>query len=302
MKYSFYLVALLCLLMAGCGGCDGCSGLRGCSGLFGCAAGSDEKQGADADAQEEIAYDPSKDMSIQEFNLEQRKKMATRRFPGDTLDLMEHVIKSYPKGTYLVDCDRTYTLNIPQSAVIYKNQPDGTYILALIAKSKVDDERLIEQKNLIGFDASFIDLDSTELGTAFFFLTLFKYESGTFSMVWESSVPTHGGFNRITWENWPVKRIPYIRVNFHYAQGSGHIDYNYFLIDGLLKPPHLLMTYEGINIKRTMANLNSDSIPDYFEYVYVDTGLELIQPDSVGFIWKDTAYFNIHNRRQWRKY
>jgi hypothetical protein len=285
MKYTV-IIALIALLYFGCG--------------------DDEKVKAsktgDGVSQEEVAYDTEKDLSIQELNLRERRKFATRRFPGDTLDLMEYVIKSYPKGTYLVDCDRTFTFNIPQSAVIYRNQGEGAYIVGLIAKSKEDDERLIEQKNLIGFDASFIDLDSTELGTAFFYLTLFKYSGGAFSTIWEAPVPTHGGFNNITWQTWKANNTPYIRVYFHYAQGSGHIDYNYFLVDGLTNPPHLLMTYEGINIKRTMAEINHDKIPDYYEFVYIDTGERVYQPDSVAFVWKDTAYFNVNNRRQWRKY
>ncbi|MBI2419537.1 MAG: hypothetical protein HYV28_16875 [Ignavibacteriales bacterium] len=172
---------------------------------------------------------------------------------------------------------------------------------AMIAKSKEDDERLIEKKNITGYDASFIDLDSTELGTAFFYLTLLKYD-GSFNKIWETPVPTHGGFNRITYETWQAKKVPYIRINFHYAQGSGHIDYNYFLVGGMLKEPHLLMTYEGINMKRTMVAVNNDSIPDYREYVYIDTGDRVLNPDSVNFVWKDTAYFNERNKKQWRKY
>ncbi|MBI5728074.1 MAG: hypothetical protein HY965_09505 [Ignavibacteriales bacterium] len=223
------------------------------------------------------------------------------RFPGDTIDLYEYIIKNYPKGTYLIDCDRTVRYNIPNSAVIYQKQGDGLYVYAMIAKSKEDDERLIEKKNITGYDASFIDLDSTELGTAFFYLTLLKYDGG-FNKIWETPVPTHGGFNRITYETWQAKKIPYIRINFHYAQGSGHIDYNYFLVGGMLKEPHLLMTYEGINMKRTMVAVNNDSIPDYREYVYIDTGDRVLNPDSVNFVWKDTEYFNERNKKQWRKY
>ncbi len=254
------------------------------------------------DKASEAAYNVSKDESIQEFNLREREKRATQRFPGDTLELMAYVIKNYPKGSYLIDFDRTSSQNIPQSAVIYEKSGGTQYIIAMIAKSKEDDLRLIESKNVIGYDASFIDLDSTELGTAFFYLTLFKYEAGTFSIVWEAPVPSHGGFNKITLETWPPKKLRYIRVNFHFAQGSGHIDYNYFLVRGLTNPPHFLMTYEGINMKRTMGDVNKDSIPDYFEHIYYDTGNYIFTPDSVAFIWKDSVYINTRNPRQKRYY
>ena len=254
--------------------------------------------------QDEVAYNSTKDLSIQELNLLDRKKRAKTRFPGDTLDLMEYVIRNYPQGTYLLDFDRTTSYNVPQSAVIYSKQGDGTYVFAMIAKSKKDDPRLIEQKNVIGYDASYIDLDSTELGTAFFFLSLFKYDGGTFRQIWEAPVPSHGGFNKITMENWAAEKVPYIKANFHYAQGSGHIDYNYFLINGLLSPPHILMTYEGINLKRTMVDLNKDKYPDYCEYVYYDSGLRAVSPDSVFFIYrlKDSVYVNTRNPRQTRRY
>jgi len=254
--------------------------------------------------QEEVAYDANKDMSIQEINLAERKKRAKSRFPGDTLDLMEYVIKNYPKGTYLIDNDRTTSYNTPQSAVIYSRESGGMYIYALIAKSRQTDERLIEQKNVIGYDASFIDLDSTKLGTALFFLSLFKYEGGAFNMVWETPVPTHGGFNKMTLENWPAQRIAYIRINFHDARSSGHIDYNYFLVNGMFNKPMPMETYEGIDCKRTLVDHNKDKYPDWCEYLYVDSGQSATLIDSVYFEFrtKDSAFVNVRNGKQMRKY
>ncbi|MCK9424814.1 MAG: hypothetical protein M0Q21_02120, partial [Ignavibacteriaceae bacterium] len=122
----------------------------------------------------DVSRDTQRDMSIQEYNIQERKKLVTVRFPCDTIALMEYVLNSYPEGTYLVDFDRTFTYNIPKSAVIYQKNTDGQYVFGIIAKSWSNDHRLIEMKNIIGYDQSFIDLDSTELGTAFFYLSLFK--------------------------------------------------------------------------------------------------------------------------------
>jgi len=93
-------------------------------------------------------------------------------------------------------------------------------------------------------------------------------------------------------------------VNFHYAQGIGHIDYNYFFIDGITNQPHLLMTYEGINFKRTIANLNEDEFPDYYEYLFYDLGNKVFTKDSIGFIWNSVknVYVNTRNNKQTRLY
>jgi hypothetical protein len=261
----------------------------------------------------EVAYLPEKDIKIQRNNLELQKKAATNRFPCDTLALKEFILNNYPEGTYLVDFDKTVTYDIPDPAVIYLGEG---YTLAVIAKSGTD-ERLIEMKNVVGYEQSFIDLDSTELGTPFFYLILFECSKNLFSIVWETPIPSHGGFNHFLLENWSKTSSPqssdsnekynntqYVKVNFHYAQGIGHIDYNYFFIDGLTQIPHLLMTYEGINFKRTITNYNNDEFPDYYEFVYYDTGDRVYVRDSVAFIWnvKEKVYINTRNSKQTRQY
>jgi len=248
----------------------------------------------------DVAYLPEKDAEIQRNNLELQKKAATNRFPCDTLTLKEFILNNYPDGTYLVDFDKTVTYDIPKAAVIYLGEG---YTLSVIAKSGTD-ERLIEMKNVVGYDQSFIDLDSTELGTPFFYLTLFECSQNSFKMVWETPIPSHGGFNNFSLENWKYNNTQYVKVNFHYAQGIGHIDYNYFLIDGLTQIPHLLMTYEGINFKRTITNCNNDEFPDYYEFVYYDTGDRVYVKDSVAFIWnvKEKVYINTRNSKQTRQY
>lgn len=274
--------------------------------LTGCGDKVDKEQGAgDTEADNyDVSRDTKRDMSIQEYNIAERKKLTTTRFACDTIALMEYVLASYPEGTYLVDFDRTFTYNIPRSAVIYQKDKDGQFVFGVIAKSWSNDHRLIEMKNIVGYDASYIDLDSTELGTAFFYLTLFKANTSanTFDTIWESGIPSHGGFNNLTLEKWDKKKIPYIRANFHYAQGIGHFDYNFFFVDGILQKPHLLLTYEGINFKRIMTDANGDKYPDYIEFKYLDTGERVTILDSVTFIWKDTCYINTRNPKQFRYY
>ncbi|MFA6597768.1 MAG: hypothetical protein WCS69_08595 [Ignavibacteriaceae bacterium] len=262
----------------------------------------DKGQGGGEADNYDVSKDIPRDMSIQEYNIQERKKLTTVRFPCDTIALMEYVLNNYPEGTYLVDFDRTFTYNIPKSAVIYQKTNDGQYVFGLIAKSWSNDHRLIEMKNIVGYDASFIDLDSTDLGTAFFYLTLFKCNENTFDTLWEAGIPSHGGFNNLTLEKWAKKNIQYIKADFHYGQGIGHFDYNFFFVDGMLKPPHLLLTYEGINFKRIMTDANGDKYPDYIEFKYLDTGDKITILDSITFIWKDTCYINTRNPKQFRYY
>ena len=252
---------------------------------------------------QEAAYSPSKDAQIQQYNLNVKKEQAGQRTPCDTLSLVAYVLSHYPQGSYLVNFDKTLTFNVPKPAVIYLNRNDGTYILAVIARSKPG-ERLIEPKNIIGYDQSFINLDSTKLGTAFFYLSLFKCEGDDFSLVWESPIPSHGGFNDIVMMKWDYNGTPYAKIDFYYARGIGHIDYNYFFINGLTQYPHLLMTYKGIDFERTLANVNNDEYPDYYEHIFFDLGDRVYSKDSVAFIWdkKDSVYVNTRNKRQTRPY
>ena len=253
--------------------------------------------------EEEVAYSPEKDAAIQQYNLKVKEEQAGNRNPYDTLSLVSYVLANYPQGTYLIDFDKTLTFNVPKPAVLYLNQSGGLYVIAVIVRSKPG-ERLVEPKNVIGYDQSFINLDSTKLGTAFFYLTLFKCDDGTFNKIWEVPIPDHGGFNNITLEKWAYDGCPYIRINFHYARGIGHIDYNYFFINGLTNLPHLLMTYKGIDFKRTIANVNNDQFPDYYEYLYYDLPDRIYAKDSIAFIWdvKDSLYMNTRNHRQTRPY
>jgi len=254
-------------------------------------------------SQDEAAYSPSKDSDIQQYNLEQKRKQAQNRTPCDTIALAEYILQNNPAGTYLVIFDRTFTYNVPTAAVIYLNLDNTKYVLAVVAKSKPG-ERLIELKNVIGYDASFIDYDSTKLGTTFFYLDLYKCSGETFEPVWEAPIPSHGGFNWIAMDNWRDKNIPYTKINFHYGSGIGHIEYNYFYVNGLTARPHLLMTYEGINFKRTIGNINNDRYPDFYEHIYYDLGDRVYSKDSVGFVWvpKDSLYVNTKNRRHTRPY
>jgi hypothetical protein len=252
---------------------------------------------------DDAANSPNKDAAIQQYNLSVKESQALNRTPSDTLSLISYIISNYPQGSYLVNFDKTFTYNIPRPAVIYTKQGDGLYVFAVIARSKPG-ERLIEPKNIVGYNQSYIDLDSTKLGTAFFYLTLFKCDNNSFTRVWEYPIPDHGGFNYITMNNWSYNNTPYLKIDFHYARGVGHIDYNYFLVNGLTQPPHLLMTYDGIDFRRTITNFNNDKYPDYYEYLYLNTPERIVAKDSIAFVWnvKDSVYMNTRNRRQTRPY
>ena len=285
MKYYFYLITLSLFSI----------------GLFSC---SGKKEQANKQYETlQVENSPQKDAEIQRYNLEVRKKNSTSRTPGDTIAIMEYVLNNYPEGTYLINFDKTLTYNIPQPALIYDNRGSNIYVFGVIARSKPG-ERLIETKNIIGYDQSYIDLDSTKLGTAFFYLCLFQCSNNQITTVWEAPVPSHGGFNKISMQKWDYNGTPYIDINFHYAQGVGNIDYNYFMVDGLNSFPHLLMTYNGINFRRTITNINNDKFPDYLEYLYIDTGVKVIARDSIPFVWsvKDSLYINTRNKKQTRPY
>jgi len=265
---------------------------------------SDEQNGREVTSlsEDDVAKSPEKDAQIQRHNINRLSQDSNSRFSCDTLALMEFVLNHYPPGTYVVEFDKSTTFSTPNLAVIYPSKFPG-YIFGVIAKSRAG-ERLIETKNIVGYDQSFIDLDSTELGTAFFYLTLFQCVYNSFNVIWETPIPSHGGFNKISQKFWKYNRTDFLEVNFHYGQGTGHINYNYFLIDGITSKPHLLMTYNGINFKRTIANFNEDKFPDYFEHIYYDLGNKVYPKDSVAFVWRenDSVYVNTKNLKQTRLY
>ena len=263
------------------------------------------KQGEGGDA----ATSNAKDEQIQQYNIGVEKEQSKNRFPCDTISLKEYVLNNYEPGSYLVEFDRTFTFNVPKTAVIYF-QDAANYVLCVVAKSKPG-ERNIEKKNVTGFESSYINLDSTKLGTTFFWLTLLECKKGEFNRVWESEVPIHGGFNSMAIKNWKVKNIKYVELNFEDGIISGHRNYNFFLIDGWKNPPHLMETYLALALKRTLANINNDKYPDYYEYVF-STGRNIKDSlyasirivDSVALYWseKRQLYITDKNPRWFRKY
>lgn len=262
--------------------------------LYGCG-----KEGEKGDA----ANSSAKDEEIREYNIGVEKEQTKNRFPCDTISLKEYILDNYEPGTYLVEFDKTYTYNVPKSAVVYFNDAGSNYVLAVIAKSKPG-ERNIETKNVIGYESSFINLDSTKLGTAFFWLTLFECKDEQFNRLWESEVPIHGGFNRMTIKSWTTKKIKYVELNYEDGIISGHRNYNFFLVDGWRNPPHLLETYVGIVHKRNLALVNKDKYPDYYEYRFAEDSLRIRTIDSIPFYWneKKQLYITDRNPRWFRKY
>jgi len=255
----------------------------------------------------DAATSSAKDEQLRNYNLGVQKEQAKNRFECDTISLKEFILNNYDKGTYLVQFDRTYTLNVPKEAVVYFRD-GGNFVLAVIAKSKPS-ERNIETKNVVGYESSYINLDSTKLGTAFFWLTLFECKDGKFEKLWESEVPIHGGFNRISIKNWSAKNIKYVELNYEDGIISGHRNYNFFMVDGWRKPPHLMETYNGIALKRTLANINNDKFPDYYEFLFSKSTLQdslysIRVLDSIPFYWsvKRQLYISDRNPRWFRKY
>ncbi len=255
----------------------------------------------------DAATSSAKDEQLRTYNLEIQKEQAKNRFECDTISLKEFILNNYDKGTYLVQFDRTYTLNVPKEAVVYFRD-GGNFVLAVIAKSKPS-ERNIETQNVVGYESSYINLDSTKLGTAFFWLTLFECKDRQFEKLWESEVPIHGGFNRISIKNWAAKNIKYVELNYEDGIISGHRNYNFFMVDGWRKPPHLMETYNGIALKRTLANINNDKFPDYYEFLFSKSTLQdslysIRILDSIPFYWsvKRQLYISDRNPRWFRKY
>lgn len=255
----------------------------------------------------DAATSGSKEQELKDYKIAIQKEQAKNRFPCDTIDLKEYILNNYEKGTALAEFDRTFTYNVPKSAVIYFKDTTN-YILAVIAKSKPG-ERFIEAKNVIGYESSFINLDSTKLGTAFFWLTLFECKDGSFNRLWESEVPIHGGFNRMSIKTWKIKNTKYVELNYEDGITSGHRNYNFFLVDGWKNPPHLLETYVALTQKRTLANVNNDKFPDYYEHRFTShfwqDSIDAIRLlDSIPFYWSEKRKLYITDRspRWFRKY
>ncbi|MCX6171066.1 MAG: hypothetical protein NTX65_17160 [Ignavibacteriales bacterium] len=259
------------------------------------------------EAEGDAATSSAKDEELRNYNIDIQKEQTKNRFECDTISLKEFILNNYEKGTYLVQFDRTYTFNVPKEAVVYFRD-GGNFVLSVIAKSKPS-ERNIETQNVVGYESSYINLDSTKLGTAFFWLTLFECKDGQFERLWESEVPIHGGFNRITIKNWKAKNIKYVELNYEDGIISGHRNYNFFMVDGWRKPPHLMETYAGIALKRTLANINNDKFPDYYEFLFTrntrqDSLYSIRVLDSIPFYWsvKRELYISDKNPRWSRKY
>jgi len=264
--------------------------------LISCSKKESSSRGGKANAE----FSSSKDKELRKYNLNVKEKDSKHRTPCDIIAFKQYLIDNYPAGNYLVNYDRTYTYNIPKPAVLYYNYKNTKYIFAVIAKSKKG-ERYIEADNVTGYESSFINLDSTKLGTAFFYLTLFDCDNtGDFSKIWESEVPIHGGFNSMKMKTWKAKRISYIELNYEAGIISGHRNYNYFFVDSLRGKPHLMETYEGIVHKRTLADVNHDKFPDYYEYLYADSTNYIKQLDSIPFYWSEKKQLYITNKsRRW---
>src|ERR1035437_3249709 len=95
-------------------------------GFFACKGKKEEVNKQDASSQ--VEYSPQKDADIQRYNLEVRKKNAKSRTPGDTIAIIEYVLNNYPKGTYLINFDKTLTYNVPQTRSFFFKHKIGYFI------------------------------------------------------------------------------------------------------------------------------------------------------------------------------
>ncbi len=275
-----------------------------CISFFFAACSEEIKENTPVNYKESVELSSEKDASIQFYNLEKMKSESVNRFPCDTISVIEYILKNYPSGTYLLRFDKSSIYDIPKPALIYFSDNYGSkYIFAMITRSKPG-ERFIEPSNIIGYDQSFIDLDSTKLGTPFIYLVLFECKGDQLFTVWETPVPSHGGFNKFNLRNWSPKGLTYVEVNFHYGQGVGNINYNYFLIDGIRNHPHLVMTYNGIDFRRTLANINDDEFPDFYEHIFYSLPNRIIHKDSVAFVYNpnDNLYHSAADKKNTRPY
>lgn len=247
-----------------------------------------------------------KEKNIRKYNLEIKKEHSQDRTICDTLALEEYIIDNFPAGTYLMKLNKTTVYNVPQKAVIYYKDKcsERQYVFACIVESK-NCERFVEPNNVIGYESSFVNLDSTKLGTALFYLTLFECNgNGSFNMVWERIVPSQGGFNSIKLKKWRPKNILYLEINYSDGIISGHRNYNYFLLDGIENKPHLLETYDGISHRRTIADIDDNFYPDYHEYRFRHNSSSITVRDSIPFYWNDKKqlYVTTVNKNWFRKY
>ena len=248
-----------------------------------------------------------KEKNIRKYNLEIEKEQRQEITVCDTLALEEYIIDNYTAGTYLMKLNKSTVYDIPQKAVIYYKDKcsRSQYIFACVVESK-DCERFVEPNNVIGYEASFVNLDSTKLGTALFYLTLFECDNnnGTFNKIWEKIVPSQGGFNSIKLKKWRPRNILYIEMNFSDGIISGHRNYNYFLLDRIENEPHLLETYDGISHRRTLAIVDENIYPDYYEYRFIHNSVSISVRDSIPFYWdkKKNLYITKVNKNWFRKY
>jgi hypothetical protein len=248
----------------------------------------------------DVSMLPEVDKNIQRSNLNIRKNLSPHNDPCDPLSISEYIINNFPSGTYLLYNDGIHNYNIPDPAVLYSGEG---YIFAVVAESR-GGERLIEPQNIIGYDQSFIDYDSTALGTAFIYLVLFECRNDNLNLIWKTPVYSHGGLKKINPERWDYTGTDIIRVEFYNAPGRGTVNFNYFLINGIKEIPHLLMTYDNIDSRRTLSNINNDKYPDYNEHIFYVTDSTITKGGQVGFVWSpaNKVYISTGNRKQTRPY
>lgn len=221
-------------------------------------------------------------------------------FYFDTLAFKGWIEKNNDKGTVLLKCYQKNTVKIKYAVINYRVSHDTSYIFAVIARSK-ENQPYINIDDLVGYYSSFGCLDSTKKGTAFFYLLYAKSYGEKFTQIWKKVIPIHNGFDMIYLDKW--HNTDFLAVQFLDALSQGRIWFNFFFIgNNILREPHMLQTYQGIDTKRTFWDINGDEYPDYYEHIYYNTKTKIYSPDSVGFIWDGEKYKCVKNPKITREY
>jgi len=198
--------------------------------------------------------------------------------------------------------DKLFSYDIPAPAVI-NYEKDSSYIFCIIIKS-LKGERFIEPRKYSWIWSKFYTPGQHRIRNSIFFLTSFRCINGKFVLQWDAPIPSHGGFNMMHYKKWDKFNIPFIQMNFYYRRGTGHINIIIFLLMELIINHTYWWRTEVLNFKRTIADVNDDRFPDYYEHIYYDLWDRVFTKDSVTFIWnlKNGVSINTRNKKQTRLY
>ncbi|MGQ9797987.1 MAG: hypothetical protein ACUVRG_01650 [Ignavibacterium sp.] len=64
------------------------------------------------------------------------------------------------------------------------------------------------------------------------------------------------------------------------------------------------MTYNGIDFRRTLADMNNDKFLDYYEHIFYSLADRIIHKDSAAFVYnqKDSLHYSTEGKKNTRRY